>query len=572
MHQERRTRSTLDAYFQEKKRRTQDDNTSSPIAPQNQNKNEASPSTPHTTAPIRERVHQFDINSLSYDLGQKKIIADYHPDDQDTVRRAYIQRKVIQPRDHDFQQRFIGGGMRCFNHDLYDIGVLDGDGHDAFVTKCFKGWYRPRAFSKHVGTINSVHKKRIEKYNALINPQASIQNVLSPLTLIAVSKKNVDCDWLFVLLSTMLNVVGGSCKRQEIFNESQTQFVAKAFEGGEIESGKGLNQQLGLGRQGDTRLRSNYKLLLNVIVLHPAICEVLDMIFENPSKSDDRAKVDRVGVALVLLNFIFMLQELNHRFGEVSMELLLCMRCLNPVNSFYYFDKSKLLRLAEFYPNEFSSSELLCLEDELDNFIHDMQRDEIFEDFEDIGELSKKLVETMKHETYCRIYLLIKMVLILHVATATIERALSAMTIVRSKFRGLLTKLDAIIPDSLHPTLCAPFFYLDIKNAMFSIDGEKAHGPDAFTSQVFKDSWEVVGMDACKVVESFFSSCKILKEINATIITLVPKSSHLVNVTDFRLISRSSVLLKCISKLICGRMKIVLPDLISPNQGGCKCF
>ncbi|XP_056689640.1 uncharacterized protein [Spinacia oleracea] len=199
--------STLDAYFQ-KKRRTQEDNTSSPIATQNQNENESSPSAPNTTAPTRERVTQFDINSLSYDPGLRKRISDYHPDDQDAVRRAYIQRTVVQPRDHDFQQRFVGGGMRRFNPDWYDayktwlecsiakeaafcfvcylfrddIGAMDGDGHDTFVSKGFKGWNRPHAFSKHVGAINSVHNRCMEKYNALIDPQTSIQNVLSPVT------------------------------------------------------------------------------------------------------------------------------------------------------------------------------------------------------------------------------------------------------------------------------------------------------------------------------------------------------------------------------------------------------
>ena len=36
-------------------------------------------------------------------------------------------------------------------------------------------------------------------------------------------------------------------------------------------------------------------------------------------------------------------QELNNRFNEVNMQLLLCMVCLNPVNSFSTYDKTKLL-------------------------------------------------------------------------------------------------------------------------------------------------------------------------------------------------------------------------------------
>ena len=35
------------------------------------------------------------------------------------------------------------------------------------------------------------------------------------------------------------------------------------------------------------------------------------------------------------------LQELNNRFSEANTDLLLCMACLNPSNSFVTFDKEK---------------------------------------------------------------------------------------------------------------------------------------------------------------------------------------------------------------------------------------
>ncbi|XP_073035006.1 uncharacterized protein [Primulina eburnea] len=55
------------------------------------------------------------------------------------------------------------------------------------------------------------------------------------------------------------------------------------------------------------------------------------------------------------------LQELNHRFSEAGIELLLCVACLCPQNSFVAFDKKKLMQLAEFYPQDFSRFDLLCL-------------------------------------------------------------------------------------------------------------------------------------------------------------------------------------------------------------------
>ena len=40
------------------------------------------------------------------------------------------------------------------------------------------------------------------------------------------------------------------------------------------------------------------------------------------------------------------LQELNSRFNETNTELLVCLACLSPNESFYAFDKEKLIRLA----------------------------------------------------------------------------------------------------------------------------------------------------------------------------------------------------------------------------------
>ena len=52
------------------------------------------------------------------------------------------------------------------------------------------------------------------------------------------------------------------------------------------------------------------------------------------------------------------LQELNDRFTEVNTELLLCIACLCPDDSFHAFDMGKLIKLAKYYPNDFSAAEL----------------------------------------------------------------------------------------------------------------------------------------------------------------------------------------------------------------------
>jgi hypothetical protein len=61
------------------------------------------------------------------------------------------------------------------------------------------------------------------------------------------------------------------------------------------------------------------------------------------------------------------LQELNNRFSEANTELLLCMACLNPSNLFCAFYKQKLIRLTELYPSDFSESDLMALDIQLQN-------------------------------------------------------------------------------------------------------------------------------------------------------------------------------------------------------------
>ena len=67
------------------------------------------------------------------------------------------------------------------------------------------------------------------------------------------------------------------------------------------------------------------------------------------------------------------LTELDDRFTETSTELFLCVACLNPSDSFFTFNKEKLIRLALFYPSEFSIVDLMVLGDQLDTYIIDLR-------------------------------------------------------------------------------------------------------------------------------------------------------------------------------------------------------
>lgn len=101
---------------------------------------------------------------------------------------------------------------------------------------------------------------------------------------------------------------------------------------------------------------------------------------------------------------------------------------------------------------------------------------------------------------------------------------------------------------------------------MFEIGDDKAPGPDGFTVAFFKSAWELIGDDICKAVLDFFDNGMILRELNNTIIALLPKVSSPSKITDYRPISCCNVIYKCISRIISNRMKAGLMDVISYNQ------
>ncbi|KAJ9536731.1 hypothetical protein OSB04_un000116 [Centaurea solstitialis] len=106
----------------------------------------------------------------------------------------------------------------------------------------------------------------------------------------------------------------------------------------------------------------------------------------------------------------------------------------------------------------------------------------------------------------------------------------------------------------------------DIKDAMFSIGSDKAPGPDGFSSKFFKAAWEVVGNDVMTAVHNFFYRGLLLRELNHTLLCLLPKVANASMVSDYRPIACCSVLYKCIAKIIVERVKPSLDRLISRAQ------
>ncbi|CAN6693287.1 unnamed protein product [Malus baccata var. baccata] len=245
------------------------------------------------------------------------------------------------------------------------------------------------------------------------------------LALVAVAKKNIQIESLFSIVTILVNVVGASSKRCDLLREKQSIAVIEA-----------LNS-------------------VSIMTMFSSILDVLEVIADDGVSSQQRSlqrkdqdivnAMKLVGVCKQRLeimrksgwdSLLSELQELNNRFNETNTELLLCLACLCPADSFSAFDSQKLLRLAQFYPKDFSMNELVILKIQLETYIMDMRSSIEFSGLKDIGDLAKKMVQCKKHKVYSLVYLLVTLALTLPVATATVERAFSAMKILKNRLRN----------------------------------------------------------------------------------------------------------------------------------------
>ncbi|EOA28748.1 hypothetical protein CARUB_v10024979mg [Capsella rubella] len=283
------------------------------------------------------------------------------------------------------------------------------------------------------------------------------------LVVVAVAKKHCEVGDFFDKVSVLVNVLIASCKRKDIMREIQRvlDYVEdEGIENVQRSQANGLLKYvhtfdyvfylhlmlllLGLTKNFSMALQRKDQNIINAISLVESTKQELQKLrdsgwdsfvekvlnfFEKHNTEilnmdedfiDQRKPHKKTGITNL---HHYQLQEFNDRFNEVNSELLVCTAALNPIDSFHEFDKRKLLRLAEFYPKDFSRMECISHEQQLDIYIDNVRSDEMF---------------AKKQLSHPLVYRLLKLALILPVATATIERCFSGMKIVKTVLSNLI--------------------------------------------------------------------------------------------------------------------------------------
>ena len=138
------------------------------------------------------------------------------------------------------------------------------------------------------------------------------------LALVAVAKKHLDIVDFFSMISTMLNVAGGSCKRKDLLRKLQLNKVEQGVSDGVIQTRKGLYQEMSLRRAGDTRWSSHFKSLMSLVELFSHIIEVLEVVKKEATDSGKKAQARGFLRYLRSFDFAFNLQLMIIVLGITS--------------------------------------------------------------------------------------------------------------------------------------------------------------------------------------------------------------------------------------------------------------
>jgi exonuclease III/phage terminase Nu1 subunit (DNA packaging protein) len=132
--------------------------------------------------------------------------------------------------------------------------------------------------------------------------------------------------------------------------------------------------------------------------------------------------------------------------------------------------------------------------------------------------------------------------------------------------RHALSHIPTRVTAQMNEILQADYTEEEIKKALDSMGDLKAPGADGMPALFFKRYWSTVGEQVVKEVLHVLRGGSIPEGWNDTIVVLIPKVQNPDKLKDLRPISLCNVVYKLISKVLANRLKIILGDLISPNQ------
>ncbi|KAL0373936.1 UNVERIFIED_CONTAM: hypothetical protein Sradi_3309300 [Sesamum radiatum] len=114
--------------------------------------------------------------------------------------------------------------------------------------------------------------------------------------------------------------------------------------------------------------------------------------------------------------------------------------------------------------------------------------------------------------------------------------------------------------------LLKPVMANEVKMVVFDIAEDKSPGLDGYSSGFYKAAWPIIGEEVTRAIMEFFTTGRLVKQVNTTHLALIPKVPTPSLVVDFWLISCCNVLYKVITKIIVQQLSIVLDRITAHSE------
>ncbi|GKU93956.1 hypothetical protein SLEP1_g7505 [Rubroshorea leprosula] len=106
----------------------------------------------------------------------------------------------------------------------------------------------------------------------------------------------------------------------------------------------------------------------------------------------------------------------------------------------------------------------------------------------------------------------------------------------------------------------------EIREAVSSCASDKAPRPDGFNFHFIKSIWETIEGDIINFVNEFHQNGRLVRGLNASYITLVPKKKNPTTLQEYRPITMVGCLYKILAKILSNRLKKVIGKIINSSQ------
>ncbi|XP_062005887.1 uncharacterized protein LOC133723071 [Rosa rugosa] len=146
------------------------------------------------------------------------------------------------------------------------------------------------------------------------------------------------------------------------------------------------------------------------------------------------------------------------------------------------------------------------------------------------------------------------------------QNIFSAEQVDEEAIEAVIDSTPCKVTQQMNEALLLPYTDEEIKAALFQMHPSKSPGPDGMSPFFYQKYWHIVSQDVCVAVRGLLEKGEMWLQSNYTYLCLIPKLQDPKEAMHFRPIALCNVICRISSKVVANRLKVWLPEIVSPLQ------